>query len=214
MGIALLQIHVWDTARFGPVHQDTNSLRYLHWSQNTIMVFLATLERVVESVNTRCAAVVEQKTAVVAEIHTAMAHLRQALEVRETELVGQAEQMAQQKLKTLAAQRDGFELQLGQLRNCQDFVEESRRTCSQGEILRMKSPLVKQVNDLTSSFKPETLALAEQVDMRFAHNLPELVKTCQQFGKVYCSQVVPEKCRASGEGIKVAMRGQMQWPSL
>ena len=170
---------------------------------------IATLERAVESVNTRCAAVVEQKTAVVAEIHTAMAHLRQALEVRETELVGQAEQMAQQKLKILAAQRDGFELQLGQLRSCQDFMEESRRTCSQGEILRMKSHLVKQVNDLTGSFKPETLALAEQANMRFAHSLPELVKTCQQFGKVYCHPVAPEKCRASGEGIKkVAMRGQ------
>ena len=166
---------------------------------------VATLERAVESVATRCAAVVEQKTTVVAEIRTAMAHLRQAIEARETELVGQAEQTAQQKLKTLVVQRDGFELQLGQLRSCQDFVEESRRTCSQGEILRMKSPLVKQVNDLTGSFKPETLALAEQADMVFAHNLPELVKTCQQFGRVY---VGPEKCRASGQGIKVATKGQ------
>ena len=169
---------------------------------------IATLERAVKSVNSQCVTIVEQKTAVVAEIHTAMAHLRQALEVRETELVGQAEQIAQKKLKTLTAQRDGFELQLGQLRSCQDFVEESRRTCSQGEILRMKCPLVKQVNDLTGSFKPETLAFAEQADMRFAHSLPELVKICQQFGKVYSHPVVPEKCRASGEGIKVAMRGE------
>ena len=169
---------------------------------------IAVLERAVESVDTQCAAVVEQKTAVVAEIRTAMAHLRQALEARETELVGVAEQTAQQKLKTLAAQRDGFELQLGQLRSCQGFVEESRRTCSQGEILRMKSPLVKQVNDLTGSFKPQTLGLAEQADMVFAHSLPELVKTCQQFGKVLCSQVCPEKCCASGKGIKVATRGQ------
>ena len=165
---------------------------------------IATLETAVESVDTRCAAVVEQKTAVVAEIHTAMAHLRLALEAREAELVGQAEQMAQQKLKTLAAQRDGFELQLGQLRSCQDFVEDIRRTCSQGEILRVKSSLVKQVNDLTGSFKPETLALAERADMKFAYSLSELV-TCQQFGKVYFG---PEKCRASGEGIKVAMKGQ------
>ena len=169
---------------------------------------IATLERAVESVDTQSAAVVEQKTAVVAEIRTAIAHLRQALEARETELVGQAEQTAQQKLKTLAAQRDGFELQLGQLRSCQDFVEESRRTCSQGEILRMKSPLVKQVNDLTGSFKPETLAFAEQADMVFAHSLPDLVRSCQCFGKVYCHPVCPEKCRASGEGIKVATRRQ------
>ena len=169
---------------------------------------IATLERAVESVGTRCTAVVEQKTAVVAEIRTAMAHLRQALEARETELVGVAEQTAQQKLKTLAAQRDGFELQLGQLRSCLGFVEESRRTCSQGEILRMKSPLVKQVNDLTGSFKPQILDLAEQADVVFVHGLPELVKTCQQFGEVYCHPVCPEKCRASGKGIKVATRGQ------
>ena len=166
---------------------------------------IAVLERAVESVDTRCSAVMEQKTAVVAEIRTAMAHLRQAIEARETELVGIAEEKAQQKLKTMAAQRDGFELQLGQLRSCQGFVEESRRTCSQEEILRMKSPLVKQVNDLTASFKPETLALAEQADMVFAQSLPKMV---QQFGKVYCHPVCPEKCRASGEGIKVATRGQ------
>ena len=166
---------------------------------------IAVLERAVESVDARCAAVVEQKTAVVAEIRTAMAHLRQILEARETELVGVAEQKAQQKLKTLVAQRDGFELQLGQLRSCQRFVEESRRTCSQGDVLRMKSPLMKQVNNLTGSFKPETLALAEQADMKFARNLPEVVRTCQQFGKVYLG---PDKCRASGEGIKIATRGQ------
>ncbi|CAI8041724.1 E3 ubiquitin-protein ligase TRIM71, partial [Geodia barretti] len=29
-----------------------------------------------------------------------------------------------------------------------------------------------------------------------------------QFGKVYCHPVYPEKCRASGEAIKVATRGQ------
>ena len=146
--------------------------------------------------------------AVVAEIHTAMAHLQQALEMRETELVSEAEQMAQQKLKTLAVQQNGFQLQLDQLRSCQDFVEESRRTCSQREILRMKSPLVKQVNVPTGSFKPETMALAKQADMRFIQSFLELMKTCQHFGKVYCSQVIPEKCRTSGEGIKIATRRQ------
>ena len=169
---------------------------------------MATLKGAVKSVDTRCAAVVEQKMAVVADIHTVMAHLRQVLEARETELVGQAEQTAQQKLKSLAAQRDRFELRLGQLKSCHDFVEESQRTCSQGEILGMKSPLVKQINELTGSFKPKTLALTEQADVRFGHSLPELVKTCQQFGKVYCQSVCPDKCRASGKGIKAALRGQ------
>ena len=170
---------------------------------------ISMLEGAVKSVDGQCAAVIEQKTAVVAEIHTVMAHLRQVLEARETELVGQAEQTAQQKLKNLAAQQDGFELRLGQLKSCHDFVEESQHTCSQGEILGMKSPLVKRTNELTGSFKPEILALAEEADVRFAHSLPEMVKTCQQFGKVCCHPVCPEKCQASGEGIKkVVIRSQ------
>ena len=169
---------------------------------------IAVLTRAVELVDTQCAAVVEQKTAVVAEIRTTITHAQQALEERERELVGVAEQLTEQKVKTLTAQRDQLELQIAQRRSCQDFVEESRRTCSQGEILRMKSPLVKQIEELTGSFKPETLALAEQADLRFLHSMHELKKTCQQFGKVYCHSVCPEKCRASGEGMKVATRGQ------
>ena len=177
-------------------------------SLNSVEQQLATLRKAVESLDARCAAILEQKTAVVAEIGTAITHLQQALEVRKTELVGQAEQMSLQKLKNLAAQRDELELKIAQLKSCHDFVKESRRTCSHGEILRMKSPLVKQIDELTGSFKPETLALAEQADLKLAHSLHELMKTCQQFGKVYCHPVCPEKCRASGEGIKVAVRGQ------
>ena len=170
---------------------------------------LATLHRAVESLDARCAAITEQKTAVVAEIDSAITQLQQALEVRKTELVSQTEQIAQQKLKMLAAQRDELELKIAQRKSCHDFVEESRRTCSQGEILRMKSPLVKQIDDLTGSFKPETLALVEQADLKLAHSLHEVMKTCQQFGKVYCHRVCPEKCRTSGEGMKVAMKGQV-----
>ena len=170
---------------------------------------LATLHRAVESLDARCATIIEQKTAVVAEIGSAITQLQQALEVRKTELVSQAEQIAQQKLKMLAAQRDKLELKMTQLKSCRDFVEESRHTCSQGEILRMKSPFVKQIDDLTGSFKPETLALVEQADLKLVQNLHEVMKACQQFGKVYCCQVCPQKCRASGEGIRFAMRGEV-----
>ena len=169
---------------------------------------LSTLHKAVESLDARCAVILEQKTAVVAEIGSAITHLHQALEVRKEELVSQAEQRTQQKLKNMSAQRDELELQIAQLRSCHNFVEESRRTCSQGEILRMKGPLVRQIDDLTSSFKPETLALTELADLKLAHSLQELMKTCQQFGKVYCHPVCPDKCRASGEGIRSAVRGQ------
>ena len=178
-------------------------------SLNSVEQQLTTLGKVVELLDAQCTTILEQKTAVVAKIGTAITHLQQALEVRKTELVSQAEQIVQQKLKNLAAQRNELELKIAQLKSCHDFVEESRRTCSQGEILRMKNPLVKQIDELMGSFKPETLALAEQAYLKLVHSLHELMKTCQQFGKVYCERVCPEKCRASGEGTKVAMRGQV-----
>ena len=169
---------------------------------------IALLTRAVESVDAQCAAVIEQKTAMVAEIQTTIKHAQQALDVRKTELVSLAEHLAKGKVKILKAQRDELELQIVQRRSCQDFVEESRHTCSQGEILRMKSPLLKQVEELKGSFKPQTLALAEKADLKYLHKLNVFTKICQQFGKVYCHPVCPEKCQASGEGIKVAIRGQ------
>ena len=164
---------------------------------------LAMLHRAVGSLDARCATIVEQKSAVVAEIGSAIAQLQQALEVRKMELVGQAEQMAQQKLENLAAQRDKMNLKIAQLSSCHDFVDKSCCTCSQGEILRMKSPLVRQINDLTGGFKPEALAVAEQADLKLGYSVH---KTSQQFCKVYCHPVCPEKCRVSSEVTKFATR--------
>ena len=177
-------------------------------SLNPVREQIAKLEIAVDSVSARCSAVVEQKISVVAEIHMAIKNVIQALQAKERELVSQVEQTAQQKVITLAKQRDGLEQQLDQLKSCQDYVELSQHVCSQGEILKMKSLVLQQIEDLTSSFKPEIIALTEQADIRFGHNLPELVKACQQFGRVYCHPVCPEKCQAVVEGGKVVMRGQ------
>ena len=175
-------------------------------SLNPVMEQIDALERAVDSVDIQCAAIEQQKTAVMAEVRIAMSHLRGVLKVREEKLVSRAWETAQQKLKTLAAQRDEFVAQLGRLRSCQNFVEESRRTCSWGEILEMKNLLVKDINHLTGSFKPDTLALVEHPDMTFAFSLPEQVKIFKQLGKVYCPPVCPEKCQASGKYTKTASR--------
>ena len=120
--------------------------------------------------------------------------------------MGKAEKMVKTVTKDMAMQRERFEIQLGQLKTSQDFVEESRCTCSQREILWRKNSLVKQMNDLKGSIKQECFAVAEQANLEFSHSLSELVKTFQQFGKVYCHPVCPEKCQASREGIKVATK--------
>ena len=143
---------------------------------------ISTLEQAKSDVDTQSAAVIKLKMVAVEEIRITMAHLRQVLQARETD---QVEQAAQQKLETLTALRDDLELQLGQLKSCQYFVEEKQRTSSQRDILSMKSYLVKHMKDLTGGFKSETLARTKQAyKIIFTHRLARLKTLCQQFGEV------------------------------
>ena len=128
--------------------------------------------------------------------------------MRKTELIGQLDQTIQQKLITLAAQRDQIELVQIQLSSCLDFVKESLRTGSEGEILAMKMPVMKQVEKITAGFKAEVLVPQERANVKFAASTPELTQTCQQFGKVYSCPVSPERCYSTGKGLQVATAGE------
>ena len=169
---------------------------------------LVTVSKALEGLDTRCGQITEQQKAIEADIETSIRQLHEALEVRKQDLIGQLEQMTRQKLKSLAAQQDQFELMGTQLRSCRDFVQESLRTESKAEILAMKKPVVKQIREMTSSFKPEALALHEQADMKFSHNQPELVRACQEFGRVHTHPVCPEKCCVSTPGVRFAVVGE------
>ena len=169
---------------------------------------LDTVTKSLQQLDTQCQHITDQREALVGNMHKTIRQLQEALEARRTELIGQLDQITQKKLKTLAAQRDQIELVQTQLSSCLDFVKESLRTGSEGEILAMKKPVVKQVEEMTAEFKTEILAPQEQADIRFSANTPELTQTCQQFGKVYTHPVSPERCCATGKGLEVATVGE------
>ena len=175
---------------------------------------LATVGKALEGLDVRCGQITEQQQVIETQIQRSIQQLHEALEARKQDLIGQLEQTTRQKLKSLAAQRDQFELVGTQLRSCRDFVQESLRTGSEAEILAMKKPVVKQIREMTSSFKPEALALHEQADTKFSHNQPELVRACQEFGRVYAQQVCPEKCCVSSPGVMVADIGETATTTL
>ena len=161
----------------------------------------------IKSLEAKCAKIVHQKRSIVADINTIMTCLRQVIDARGKKLIEEAENETEKKLKALNAQRDEFQLKLGQLKQIFDVVE-SRHTCSNGKILEMKTRVLQQIESIAGRFKPEALVLAKQADMKFHHVLPDLVSQCRGFGKVYCHSLYPEKCQASGEGIKVATCGE------
>ena len=164
---------------------------------------LSTVNQAIEGLDVRCQQITDQRTTIEANIHETIRQLQEALEGRKTELISQLDRITQQKLESLAAQRDQFELVQTQLSSCLDFVSENLRTGSEGEILAMKKPVVKQIKEVTTYFKPDTLVPEEHADIRFSC-VTELSAACQQFGKVYVSTVSPEKCHATGKGLEVA----------
>ena len=172
---------------------------------------LDTVTKSLQQLDTQCQQITDQREALVGNI---IRQLQEALEVRKTELIGQLDNITQKKLKTLAAQRDQIELVQTQLSSCLDFVKESLRTGSEGEILAMKKPVVKQVEEITAEFKAEVLAPQEQADIMFSTSTPELTQTCQQFGKVCTCPVSPERCYATGKGLEVATVGEQATATL
>ena len=94
-----------------------------------------------------------------------------------------------------------------QLVSCLSFMRESLRTGSQGEVMKMKKAVVKQIKEMTDNFKPDRLPPCELANIKFVP-ISELTQACQQFGRVFLQQTSPEKCYATGKGLKVAEPGE------
>ena len=134
--------------------------------------------------------------------------LKEALKAREEELISQLDQMTGQKLKNVASQQDQLEMVATRLKSCCGFLKESLRTGSQVEILAMRKSFVQQVQDVTSSFKPESLVPKEEADLEFVSDQNEMTQICQQFGQLISNPVCHAKCHAEGTGLHVAIVGE------
>ena len=170
---------------------------------------LATVNKAVQALDTRTKEIEDQRMTVEADIHIHIDHLHQALEQRRTELVGQLHQLTQQKLKGLAAQRDECELVQTQLSSCLDYVEGSLKTGSEGEILAMKTPVLKQIGQITAEFNPDTLAPEQEANIQLVvDDSLDLLQACKEFAGVVSQSVCPEKCYTTGDGLKTATVGE------
>ena len=145
--------------------------------------------------------------AIEGNIQQQIRRLQELLEARKAELINQLQQLIQVKKKNLAAQKDEVETVHAQLASCLSFVRESLRTGSQGEVMKMKKGVVKQIKEMTDNLKPDMLPPCELANIRFIAS-PELIQACQQFGRVFLQQTSPENCYATGKGLEVTKLGE------
>ena len=172
------------TASLGPVEQQLT----------TVKKALAQFER-------RCGEISDQRAAIEADVHKRFRQLRELLDVRETEVIGQLHQLTQGKLKSLAVQRDQIETLLARLGSCIGFVRESLETGRQAEVLMMKTAVVKQVKELTTTFSPDLMEPSKKADMEFFAP-SDFMAACQKYGQV--SALSLSKCNTTGQGTEGA----------
>ncbi len=142
-----------------------------------------------------------QRQTIEADIHHTIGRLHTILEVRETELIGQLHGMTQAKMKKLSAQEDHLETLQAQVNSCLLFLEESLKRGSEGEVLKMKESVVKQVKELTAPFKADTLKPQTEANMSTSFSA-ELIGMCQKFGEVHTYVLDPSQCHAMSKGVE------------
>ena len=174
---------------------------------------LNTVNKAVQGLGIEQDQIMDQRATIEANIQTKIRQLHEAIEVRKAVLIETLDQMTQQKLKTLSIQRDELEFVQTRLNSCLQFVSDSLKTGSEGEILAMEKPVVQQVKEMCAEFDPSKLAPQEQADMALAAS-SELLPACQQFGQVYSHPVCPEKCYATVKGLEVATVGVQSTATL
>ena len=167
---------------------------------------LCVVSKALEQFDLRSQELDELEVAIETNIGQEIRKLQELLEARKAELVGQMKQLIQTKRKNLAAQKDEVETVYTQLASCLSFVTESLRTGSEGEVMKMKKAVVKQIKEMTDNFKPDMLPPCELANVKFLPS-PELTQVYQQCGEIYIQEVSPEICHTTGKGLEVVELG-------
>ena len=164
----------------------------------------AKMKEVHEELEVRSGEISDQQEASKDGIHAAFRQLRKVLDARETELVNQLDQVAQNKQKSLTAQKDHVAATLTQLKNSLHFIRNSPRVGGKGDLLMMKAYTMKQLDELTTSFQLDNV----EADIAFLPST-EVVPVCQNYGRVFSSALPdPSKCHVLGSGIVEAVIGE------
>ena len=178
-------------------------------SLEPVQAQLALVNKALEGLDILCTTINDQRQSLKTQVKSTMRQIHQALEKREEELVSEIDQMANQKLKTTAAQQDQQELVATRLSSCREFVQESLQTGSQEEVLAIKKNVVHQIKEMTGELKPDMLAAEERADMKFYNEKKEeLIQTCHEFGEIVTLSVDPVKCVSEGNGLHIAVLGK------
>ena len=149
----------------------------------------------------------DQEVAVEASVRRYVKQLHELLETKQAEEIDRLKQVMRVKRKNIAAQKEELETVLTKLDSSLSFVNDSLRTGSQGEVMKIKKTVTEQIKEVKDNFKPDILPLCELANVKFLPSA-EILQACQKIGQVLVQKACPEKCHATGKGLEVAKTGE------
>ncbi len=143
---------------------------------------LDSVQRALKGFDTRAKAIRNQRPTIEADIHKKIDEQHRLLDQRRAELVVELEVLTQQKLEGLAAQRDQVEITQVKLASCLEYAESGLKRGTDGEVLEMKSSVLKRVEQISIEFNPNTLQPQTVADMELLTKRKEpLQQACRFF---------------------------------
>ena len=170
---------------------------------------LHTVQQALKAFDTRAKEINDQRATLEAHIHKEIDQLHQLLDQRRAQLVGELDMLTQQKLKSLAAQRDQVEITQVKLTSCLEYAEGGLQTGTESEILAMKAPVIKRIEQISAEFDPDTIQPETRANIKLRIDEKEQVeRTCRSYLEVADDQGVSiKKSTVDGKGLTVAEVG-------
>ena len=171
---------------------------------------LHTVQQALKAFDTRAKEINDQRATLEAHIHKEIDHLHQQLDQRRAQLVGELDMLTQQKLKSLAAQRDQVEITQVKLTSCLEYAEGGLQTGTESEVLAMKAPVIERIEQISAEFDPDTIQPETRANVTLTTNEKEKVeRTCRSYLELSDDQGVSiKKSTVDGDGLTVAEVGE------
>ena len=143
------------------------------------------VQQALRSFDTRAKEINDQRVTMEANIHREFDQQQRRLDQQRIELVGKLDSLIQQKLNSLAAQRDQVEIAQAKLTSCLEYAEGGLEIGTDGEVLAMKVPVLKRIEQINAEFEPVTIQPETNADIQLLTDGKEqLQKACQEFAEI------------------------------
>lgn len=146
---------------------------------------LVSVSKALVSLGTQEAEITKKEELIESGISNMIGMIKDSLEERREKLCGQLHTVAGDKLEEVSLRKSELTIIQAQLSSCLGFIKESLRTCSEEEVLMMKSTLFKQVEILLNESKKfGSMESGDSLCMKLSASPQALMEKCLEFGKI------------------------------